>query len=129
MSKEVNFNELKDKVITSIVGLEKLSGEVHFICSDGSRYKMFHKQDCCESVNVEDIIGDVQNILDSPILLAEVSESGEPKPTGDWEESWTWTFYKLATIKGYVDIRWFGSSNGYYSESVSFKKLGGDEDE
>lgn len=100
-----------------------------FYCDNGEKYIMYHNQDCCESVEIEDIIGDLDDLIGVPIVMAEeVSYDNEDPDKNEhmddkWRESFTWTFYKFATIKGYVTIRWYGKSNGYYSESVDFKKI------
>ena len=119
----ISFELLKGKVLTEVTGSVG-DGEMIFATSDGERYQLFHYQDCCESVGIEDIIGDLQDLIGEPILLAEEAVNPSDSPVNDdpWDST-TWTFYKLATRKGYVDIRWLGTSNGYYSESVDFCKL------
>ncbi len=110
------FNELLGKTLSNVENLE--DKELLFVLDSGEKYHLYHDQDCCESVMIEDIIGELEDLVGSPIVMAEeVSERGEDNSGYGTE---TWTFYKLATIKGYVTIRWLGSSNGYYSESVSF---------
>lgn len=86
----------------------------HF--SDGEEIIFGHQQDCCESVWLEDVEGDWETLIGNPLLVAEVNSNGE-WDEGDYEHK-TWTFYKFATIKGHVDLRFCGASNGYYSESV-----------
>jgi hypothetical protein len=100
-----------------------------FTRSDGKKFRMDHSQNCCEQVEIESITDDLSDLVGTPILLAEerVSEETPGDYTHEYEpESQTWTFYTFRTIKGTVDIRWFGRSNGCYSESVEFYELRGD---
>lgn len=124
--KYVPFSTLLGKTFKDVYKTQDESGddEIIFELDDSKFYKMCHEQDCCESVFIESVVGDLNDLIGSPILLAE--ESTREDNTVE-HESATWTFYKLATIKGYVDIRWFGSSNGYYSESVDLFECESDE--
>lgn len=119
---EVEFGDLLGKTLKSI-SVAKDKSAIDFETEDGEKYSMFHSQDCCECVEIEEIVGELDNLIGSPILQAEVSTNEDiidGKP--EYPDSWTWTFYKLATVKGYVTLRWLGESNGYYSESVEFYK-------
>ena len=116
------FETLKGKTLLRIEGSVGDS-ELIFYATKGATYKLYHKQDCCESVILEDICGDLNDLIGEELLEAEVVTNSEENPPGakpEWQDdSFTWTFYKLRTMKGGVTIRWYGSSNGYYSEAVS----------
>jgi hypothetical protein len=118
----VKFEDLKGTTIVRIDGGVD-DDEMVFATDDGRVFKMVHDQDCCESVAINDIIGDLSDLIGSPISLAEEISSYDAPPPDGYYESYTWTFYKLSTIKGSVTIRWFGESNGYYSEGVSFYEV------
>jgi len=95
------------------------SDEMTFVTASGQEFMFAHMQDCCESVRINDITGDLQDLVGSPLLMAEKVSGVTPVDFQEEDhESVTWTFYKFATLKGYVDVRWLGESNGYYSEGV-----------
>ena len=114
------FSDLKGQTLHSILAVGEYGDDaLHFVTETGLEYLMYHSQDCCENVQIEDVVGDLDDLIGSPILEAEVvTEDGDGQ-----DESTMWTFYKIGTIKGHVNIRWHGSSNGYYSVSVDFDKV------
>lgn len=116
--KFVDVSVLKGKILKDI----KIEGteSILFVDKDDIKYEMFHDYECCENVYIEDICGDINNLIGSKIIMAEEVINRDLSPLNKYDESYTWTFYKFATVKGYVTIRWYGESNGYYSEKVDF---------
>lgn len=111
---------LQSKTLVSCErGFNEGYGEyVLFVCTDNTGYVMYHDQSCCENVYIESIVGDLSDLVGTEILVAEERQDHGEK---DYD-SFTWTFYTLRTIKGSVDIRWYGTSNGYYSEEAIIRE-------
>ena len=122
----MKFSKLKGQTLKTIF-ISATRDEILFITNTNTKYRQYHEQDCCESVTIEDITGNCSDLINTPILQAEAVTSFEDHSDNNDDpspyESVTWTFYKLATIKGSVTIRWYGGSNGYYSESVTFTEV------
>jgi len=119
------FEDLLGKTLVSIKNLD--NEELIFTLDNGEQYKLYHEQGCCENVTIEDINGFLDDLIGAPLLMAEEVSNIDENPEGvevpEYQDSFTWTFYKLATINGYVTIRWYGESNGYYSESVDYCRI------
>lgn len=119
--KSATISDLFGKTLTEITlpNENERQEYILFECTDGSAYLMYHEQNCCESVTIEDICGNLDRLIGNPLTKAEsVSNSGDNE-----YGTYTYTFYHLGTVKGYVDIRWYGESNGYYSESVDMVRI------
>lgn len=124
-----NSQDVSNLVGKTFKDIYKFEGEIYssfndgllFVTDEGEEYVMTHYQDCCEDVYIEDIEGDLDDLIGTPILKSEKVQNDQVEgPNGDTH---TWTFYKFATAKGYVTIRWYGESNGYYSEEVELYKI------
>lgn len=111
------FKDMIGRTFTTVTG-EVGSDLMLFSAADGSWFRFYHSPDCCESVAIEDVVGDLADLVGSPII--EATEVASDGPVLEDQESYTWTFYRFSTVKGTVTVRWLGTSNGYYSERVSF---------
>lgn len=110
--------ELVGKVFRSVT-----SNDSEVVFTGDVSFRLYHDQDCCESVGVEDVCGDLSDLEGQPIISATCDSRHADVDEGAQQ----WTFYHLRTIKGTVTIRFYGTSNGYYSTSVTLARVGGGE--
>lgn len=103
------------KSIDRIDGGESGSDSVTFFFTDGTAVVSYHSQDCCESVSIERVDGDIAALIGQSILEASGEYGDDPAPPH--ADSYTWTHHKLRTSAGEVDFVWLGESNGYYGET------------
>lgn len=117
------LKDFEGKVCVTIRGMEIGSDDLTMVFDDGSAIHMSHYQDCCESVRIDDVLGDPDDLLGVPLAMCEEAESGPYMPKPGYE-SYTDVWYKFRTHKGDVTIRWRGESNGYYGERAVVELTG-----
>lgn len=122
--KRIEIGDLKGRTLVKVSrhqdGHPDLQDRQDTFCfefAEGPRVFMLHEQACCEVVTLEDIIGDFNDLIGKPIK--EANESSNCLNADSQAESETWTFYRIGAGYNNVVLRWYGTSNGYYSESVN----------
>lgn len=122
----MRYQELKVLEGKTLISCQQGDAAVVFVTDDGTEYVLKHQQECCESVWLEDVCGDLADLVGTPIIMA--SEEYWSTDGSDGEDiddaSATWSYYKFATIKGSVTVRFYGSSNGYYGETARLYRCG-----
>lgn len=95
---------------------------VALVLDTGETYVAFHEQDCCEHVWVTDY-GDIESAVGEYLMQLESvsNEGGEELP--DDQGSHTWTFVNVRTDKDTYQLRFYGTSNGCYSEDAQWYRL------
>lgn len=108
---DLEFSELLGKTLVKIDKAESDFG-LTFTTNENKEYHLYGNDlqcyGCDVSVVIEDIEGDLDDLLNSPLLQAEESIVED--------DSW----YKLATKNGYVTIRFHGEDGWEYGTHVDF---------
>lgn len=107
------------KILTELIGQTVIGVNVgrhalHLQLANGKKFGFWHERECCETVEIDQVDGDIDDLIGTPLVMAEVVSE---RYNGD-DSLCVYTFYKFATVNGYVTVRWNGTSNGYYGVKV-----------
>jgi hypothetical protein len=110
-------NDLDNIIGATVLAVEgcNVGSESILFRTDKGTLRLYHVQNCCESVSVYDVNGDPSDLVGGVVSVAE-ERSNQEGDRGDYRTRWT--FYTIRTTKGDLDMRWLGKDNGYYGVSV-----------
>ena len=78
-----SFDKMIGHTIVNITGKEG-DDEMIFTSEDGSKFEFIHEQSCCELVSINDIVGDLSDLIGSPIIEAEERSLRKVNFTDPW---------------------------------------------
>lgn len=120
----MEISELVGEVLTHI-DIDPEHHEILLTTESGRVVKLYHSQDCCESVTIVGTDGEWRALIGKPLIEAtkEAVKQGDPPPESEYPDSWTRTNFVFRVTDATVISRWIGESNGYYSESVDIADI------
>lgn len=116
----------------TLINIEVRGGtQITFTSNSGQQFKLFHPQDSWEEVAIEHIEGDLDDLLNLPLIEARETTHAEQQlwalinslPEKEDEIDESRAYYHLATAKGRVIILWYGTSSDCGSEIVHFERF------
>lgn len=118
----MQMTELSDLIGNVFDTVTLNGGAVEFYNNNKLMFCLHHEQSCCEIVELIDGFDELHLLQNGPIMqsYATYSHDGELKYTenGNSYDNLTWSFYTFSTFYHSVTLRFYGQSNGCYSETV-----------
>ena len=118
----IDIESLVGEVLTYI-DTDDTNEQIILTTESGRRIIIYHDQDCCEHVRIEDTEGNWHDLIGKVIVEAAQDEVQYGEPPPKYPDSWTRTTLTFRVNDATVISRWIGESNGYYSESVDIEDV------
>lgn len=112
----ISIDSLKGEVLAHI---DTFDDVILLTTISGREIRIYHRQDCCESVSIVGTEGQLKDLVGKVIVDAKHEEQ---QVSGDYD-SVTFSELTFRTSDTTVISRWRGESNGYYSESVDLEEV------
>lgn len=102
------------------IDVDEYDHQIRVETESGRVFLIYHKQDCCESVRLVDINGNIKHLEGK--VIEDFSHMSK-RYSNEYGNSETTTIITFFVDDSTVTTRLIGESNGYYSEEISVEEI------